>query len=307
MHATRSRRPAQKGFTFVEMAVVLVVGGLLSWAAFSAYDTVLDAKDRRQAQDMARQAQSQLRAFAVRHGRLPCPDASVAGTGQESLAGGVCGTGNLIGWFPYVSVGADLPVAEYRARYAVYRAPNASAAADADLALNLERSGDAPGHVNHRDVSDLIVALNNVAGLALATDKPYLTGDGGVAGAVDCATNRQMSVAYWLASGWTRRRPAPARVCSARALPSVPPTTTSSSPSRPRSWPAGCARACPERPPFSSPFSPLQRPPCTTSRSPCSSPEWPPPPRLFRQPCWAAAWRRRPRARNTWATPMLIP
>lgn len=193
-----ARTRTQHGFTFVEMAVVLVVGGLLSWAAFSAYDTVLDAKDRRQAQDMARQMQSQLRAFAMRHGRLPCPDASVAGTGQESLAGGVCGTGNLIGWFPYVSVGADLPVAEYRARYAVYRAPNASAAADADLALNLERSGDAPGHVNHRDVSDLIVALNNVAGLALATDKPYLTGDGGVAGAVDCATNRQMSVAYWL-------------------------------------------------------------------------------------------------------------
>lgn len=198
MHATRSHRSAQKGFTFVEMAVVLVVGGLLSWAAFSAYDTVLDAKDRRQAQDMARQVQSQLRAFAVRHGRLPCPDASAAGTGLESLVGGVCGTGNLIGWFPYVSVGADLPVAEYRARYAVYRAPNASAAADADLALNLERSGDAPGHVNHRDVSDLIVALNNVAGLALATDQPHLTGDGGVAGAVDCATNRQMSVAYWL-------------------------------------------------------------------------------------------------------------
>lgn len=193
-----ARTRTQHGFTFVEMAVVLVVGGLLSWAAFSAYDTVLDAKDRRQAQDMARQMQSQLRAFAMRHGRLPCPDASVAGMGQESLAGGVCGTGNLIGWFPYVSVGADLPVAEYRARYAVYRAPNASAAADADLALNLERSGDAPGHVNHRDVSDLIVALNNVAGLALATDKPYLTGDGGVAGAVDCATNRQMSVAYWL-------------------------------------------------------------------------------------------------------------
>lgn len=198
MHATRSHRPAQKGFTFVEMAVVLVVGGLLSWAAFSAYDTVLDAKDRRQAQDMARQVQSQLRAFAVRHGRLPCPDASAAGTGLESLVGGVCGTGNLIGWFPYVSVGADLPVAEYRARYAVYRAPNASAAADADLALNLERSGDAPGHVNHRDVSDLIVALNNVAGLALATNQPHLTGDDGVAGAVDCATNRQMSVAYWL-------------------------------------------------------------------------------------------------------------
>ncbi|WP_416142350.1 prepilin-type N-terminal cleavage/methylation domain-containing protein, partial [Hydrogenophaga sp.] len=32
MHAARSRRPAQTGFTFLEMAVVLVVGGLLSWA-----------------------------------------------------------------------------------------------------------------------------------------------------------------------------------------------------------------------------------------------------------------------------------
>ena len=64
--------------------------------------------------------------------------------------------------------------------------------------INLERSGDAPGHVNHRDVSDLIVALNNVAGLALASDQPHLTGDGGVAGAVDCTANRQTSVAYWI-------------------------------------------------------------------------------------------------------------
>ena len=132
------------------LLVSLVVGGLLSWAAFSAYDTVLDGKDRRQAQDMARQVQSQLRAFAVRHGRLPCPDTSAAGTGLESLAGGVCGSGNRIGWFPYVSVGAGLPVAEYRARYAVYRRANATASLDADLAVARERNGDAPGQRHHQ-------------------------------------------------------------------------------------------------------------------------------------------------------------
>jgi prepilin-type N-terminal cleavage/methylation domain-containing protein len=198
-HNTNTTGPhGQQGFTFVEMAVVLVVVGLLSWASFSAYETVNKQQDRSQAQAMAREMQSQLRTFSMRHGRLPCPDNSLLGTGYEGLVGGVCGAGNQLGWFPYISMGMVLPTETLRARYAVFRAANAVAASDADLAVAMERTGDPISHINHRDVTDLMTALNNASGLALDTTRAFLTGDSAAAGAIDCSSNPVMNVAYWL-------------------------------------------------------------------------------------------------------------
>jgi prepilin-type N-terminal cleavage/methylation domain-containing protein len=191
-----SRR--QRGFTFVEMAVVLVVAGLLSWASFSAYETVNARQDRRQAQAMAREMQAHLRTFSMRHGRLPCPDSSPTGSGYEGLAGSACSSGNQVGWFPYVSLGMVVPIEALRARYAVFRAANVVPGSDADLAVAMERTGDPIDHVNHQDVTDLMMALNNANGLALDSTRAYLTGDAAMAGAIDCGTNQVMNVAYWL-------------------------------------------------------------------------------------------------------------
>lgn len=188
----------QRGFTFVEMAVVLVVVGLLSWASFSAYETVSDQRSRSQAQTMAQEMQSQLRTFSMRHGRLPCPDSGASGTGYEGLVGSVCSSGNQLGWFPYVSLGMVLPTEAFRARYAVFRAINATAAEDADLAAVKERTGDSIDHVNYQDVTDLIKALNNASGLALDSSRTFLTGDEAAGGSINCSTNPVMNVAYWL-------------------------------------------------------------------------------------------------------------
>jgi len=188
----------QRGFTFVEMAVVLVVVGLLSWASFSAYETVNKQQDRSQAQAMAREMQSQLRTFSMRHGRLPCPDNSLLGTGYEGLVGGVCGGGNQLGWFPYVSLGMALPTEALRARYAVFRAANALATSDADLAVVRERTGDPISHINHQDVTDLMKALNNASVLPLNDSRAFLTGDEAAGGLVNCTGNQVMNVAYWL-------------------------------------------------------------------------------------------------------------
>ena len=195
-----ARRPpsTQRGFTFLELALALLVVGLVSWSAFSAYDVFQDAQDRRAAQDNARHLQGQLRAFALRHGRLPCPDTSAAGTGDDNLAAGACAAGSQVGWFPYVSAGLAVPTDEHRARYAVYRLANATASLDADLAVARERNGDAPGQRHHQDVGDLIVALNTAAGHAPVSTRSYVTGDGGMAGAIDCAANLSQLAAYWL-------------------------------------------------------------------------------------------------------------
>lgn len=188
----------QRGFTFVEMAIVLVIVGLLSWASFSAYETVNDRQSRNKAQAMAQEMQSHLRTFVLRHGRLPCPDSAPSGSGLEGLTSGVCSAGNQLGWFPYVSLGMVVPTEAHRARYAVFRAANVLAISDADLAVVRERTGDPVNHVNYQDVTDLMAALNNANGLALDPSRAYLTGDNAAAGAIDCATNRVMNVAYWL-------------------------------------------------------------------------------------------------------------
>jgi prepilin-type N-terminal cleavage/methylation domain-containing protein len=192
----RGLRKAQFGFTFVELAVALVVAGLMSWAAFSGFETVSAQQEIERGRAEAQQLQSVLRAFALRQGRLPCPAANTAG--YESLTTGECTTGTQAGWFPYVSAGLELPADRLLARYSVFRAANVIPAQDADLAVARERTGDAAGAATFLDVTDLIAALNNAAALPLVATRTHLTGDSGAAGAIDCAANQMMAAAYWV-------------------------------------------------------------------------------------------------------------
>lgn len=208
-HATRWHRAMQGGFSTVEIAVALVVAGLMSWAAFSGYETVTAQQEIERGRAEADQLQSILRAFALRHGRLPCPDSDAVADGYENPPNGNCAAGNQVGWFPYVSVGLAMPTDKFRARYSVFRAANlADPRRDADLAVVTERTGDpdpaVPGNnpvSTFRDVTDLIAGLNNAANTAIvpfAATRTYLTGDAGMAGAIDCAGNQVMAAAYWI-------------------------------------------------------------------------------------------------------------
>lgn len=182
----------------MEVAFTLLIFSLVSWSAFAAYDSLRDAQERRAAKGVAQHLQQTLRSFALRHGRLPCPDTSATGTGYENLAAGVCASGSQLGWFPYASTGLDLPIEAFRARYAVYRQANAVAEMDADLAVSKERSGDEPGQLSYQDAGDLIVALNAARDQAPSADRSHLTGDGGVSGVPDCSSNLSQAAAYWV-------------------------------------------------------------------------------------------------------------
>lgn len=192
--ASRWHRVAQGGFSMVEVAVALVVAGLMSWAAFSGYETVTAQQEIERGRAEAEQLQSIVRSFALRNGRLPCPDSDAVADGYENPPNGNCAVGNQVGWFPYVSVGLPMPTDKFRARYSVYRGPTA----DSDLALIAERTGDSAGDATYLDVTDLIKALNNASALPFNAARTYLTGDAGVAGAIDCTTNRVMAAAYWI-------------------------------------------------------------------------------------------------------------
>lgn len=191
-------RTAQTGFSLLEVAVALVVAGLLSWATFSGYETVSAQQERERAQAVGQQLQSMLRAFSMRHGRLPCPDTNATANGYESMTSGACTAGNQLGWFPYISLGLDIPPPLHRARYAVFRSAHVDPLQDADLAVIKERTDDSPSEPDYLDVTDLVVGLNNASKLSLSTSHPYLTGDGGPSGAIDCGANPVMAAAYWL-------------------------------------------------------------------------------------------------------------
>lgn len=218
-------RRAQAGFSMVEVAVALVVAGLMSWAAFSGFETVTAQQEIERGRAEAQQLQSILRAFALRHGRLPCPDSDAVADGYENEAASVCNAGNQLGWFPYVSVGLGMPTDQFRARYSVFRGPDAAS----DLAVVAERTGDVAGHATYLDVTDLIKAANNASTLAFAANRTHLTGEAGAAGAIDCAGNQVAAAAYWIIvplqdrSGDGNRFDAPhtpASVCA--ASPSAP-------------------------------------------------------------------------------------
>ncbi len=186
----------EAGFSLLELAVALAVLGAIGFVVSSAYLNVQAARDRDRATQLGESLRESVRAFALANARLPCPDTD--GDGWEGDAGGACPAAAEAGWFPYRSLGLDLPDARFRAAYGVYRSANADATLDADLAVRKERGTDTPGDAHYQDARDLIIALNSVAGAPPDASHARLTGNGGSEGAIDCAGNIRSHPAFFL-------------------------------------------------------------------------------------------------------------
>lgn len=63
-----------RGFTLLEITVVLLIIGLMIAGLFAPLETQLEARDRRQTQTLLEDVQAALYGHALTHGRLPCPD-----------------------------------------------------------------------------------------------------------------------------------------------------------------------------------------------------------------------------------------
>lgn len=97
-----------QGFTLVEMAIVLVIFGLLLAMFLSPLTTQRDIQNRAKTQILLNEAKEALIGFAVTNGYLPCPDTDSVPDGIENRTG--TGTFNCTkeeGILPWNDLGID--------------------------------------------------------------------------------------------------------------------------------------------------------------------------------------------------------
>jgi len=119
---TRLSFDAQRGFSLVELSVVLTIVAVLLGMAYAVFPQRVAADMRQQTQAHIKLAETALQGFAVEHYRLPCPDSN--GNGFEQCAAGI-GTGGL----PWKSMGLASQLvggSKTPLRYGVYTNPAAN-------------------------------------------------------------------------------------------------------------------------------------------------------------------------------------
>lgn len=107
-----SKANTQNGFSLVEMAVVMMILGLLLGGLFTAIGQSTDNKRRTDTQNQLALVEEALYGFAQAYGRLPCPS-TITSAGLEEFAvggqaNGICFT--AYGFVPVVTLGLpDVP------------------------------------------------------------------------------------------------------------------------------------------------------------------------------------------------------
>ncbi|CAM5448940.1 hypothetical protein TMEC54S_03354 [Thauera mechernichensis] len=169
----------QRGFTMLELSFILsAMAGLLLVLAYLTTDLFTKRigidDDRR-----LLLADAQVKEFAARNGRLPCPDTT--NNGVENCDAGAAVKGLL----PYRTLGLATQTyvaGETPLRYGVYRHGSLTGASDADLAVSRLRfspqnsDGKAYPETNvaQANTADFCLALSNAAGQAFSSERTYV-------------------------------------------------------------------------------------------------------------------------------------
>jgi prepilin-type N-terminal cleavage/methylation domain-containing protein len=97
-----------RGFTLVEMAIVLVIFGLLLSIFLTPFTIQRDAQNRAKTQVLLNEAKEALMGFAVTNGYLPCPDTDAVPDGIQNRTGtGTFNCTNDEGILPWNDLGID--------------------------------------------------------------------------------------------------------------------------------------------------------------------------------------------------------
>lgn len=89
------------GFTLVEIAIVMVIFGLIIGGLLGPMQIQLENLDRRETQETIETTKEAILGFAIREGRIPCPDTD--DDGQENMTGSNCS--NARGTAPWATLG----------------------------------------------------------------------------------------------------------------------------------------------------------------------------------------------------------
>jgi len=196
MNINMSTLSRSRGYSLVEVAIALVVIGVITMATLQVFNSASYYKNQSLANGWLVQSKDAVIQFAQTNYRLPCPD--IDANGFEDC-GGTQQTGSLpvhtLG-LPVSSQVGDMVSGHQNVIYGVFR----DTANNADLTVLTERTGDVLGDSNFQNVDDFKFALTTAIGLATVNSRPYITGDGAASGSEDCTANVVANGAFWLAS-----------------------------------------------------------------------------------------------------------
>lgn len=94
----------QHGFSLVEIAIVLVIVGLMIGGLLTPLSAQMDQRRVAETRRMLEEAREALVGYAVRHGHLPCPAISAA-NGEEDRSGQRCTDERRDGFLPWATLG----------------------------------------------------------------------------------------------------------------------------------------------------------------------------------------------------------
>jgi len=100
---------SQSGFTLIEIAIVLVIVGLLLGGVLTPFTAQKEQERRSEAFDYLDESRDALLGFAIVNNRLPCPDTDNPPDGLENSC--TAGTGNFrTGVLPWVTLSLEVAV-----------------------------------------------------------------------------------------------------------------------------------------------------------------------------------------------------
>ena len=188
----KARTAAQRGFSLIELAVVLAAASVLALVLSGHGSNVAGLTGQRQAEAELERARQAVRSYLLRHHRLPCPGSSSA----PLEAADRCPAGYNRGPFPYHSLGLEPPGNGPALYYAVHRGNGR------DLVDPLPMAVDGNGLDRRGGIEHALAGLARLAG----TDRsqPHHPSQPQYAGQADCSQGRQSNPAYLLVAAGQR-------------------------------------------------------------------------------------------------------
>jgi prepilin-type N-terminal cleavage/methylation domain-containing protein len=158
---------SKKGFTLVEMAVVLVIVGIMLGAMLVPLSAQMDQRNYSETKKSMDEIKEALIGFAMSNGHLPCPAIS-ASNGSEDRTGNTCTLNKRVGFLPW----AELGVPKLDSWGHLYRYSVTQAFADSATKISLSQPRDITIKTRANDGTQINLSnVNNIPAVVVSHGK----------------------------------------------------------------------------------------------------------------------------------------